>query len=392
MMDEIAGAREGSDRFPRMHRLVISLLGSIGLGAGAASGSTEHPNILFFGNSFTQSYSPKDVPTLLRDIHLAADQPTGIFFRRTNGGFSLQAHLQNTGENSVEYLAAQTLPEGESWDYVVLQGNSTESTTTAGNPANFVASGLAIFDIIRQSNPDTKAVLFQTWARNENVTGFYPTPFENPAAMQAEIRTSYRQLYTSLLDTYGAESARYAGAGDAFGELGWSTSLYNGDYYHANNRGELLVALTLYGALHGPVATPLASRGVLDGVAASIGLSSADLMSMAIAADAVGVERGDTDLDWDVDFDDLLRLAQNYGRLTTTESPTDWFTGDFDLSGAVDFDDLLGLAQHYGAPSPGQIGSGTVAADWALALSLVPEPVSTMSVAGIGVLCLLRRR
>jgi hypothetical protein len=56
---------------------------------------------------------------------------------------------------------------------------------------------------------------------------------------------------------------------------------------------------------------------------------------------------GDTDLDTDVDFDDLLRLAQNYGF-----SPRYWWQGnfDFDAGNLVDFPDLLVLAQNYGFP------------------------------------------
>jgi hypothetical protein len=54
---------------------------------------------------------------------------------------------------------------------------------------------------------------------------------------------------------------------------------------------------------------------------------------------------GDTDLDRDVDFDDLLRLAQNYGQTAKF-----WYQGtfDYDATGSVNFDDLLRLAQNYG--------------------------------------------
>ncbi len=61
---------------------------------------------------------------------------------------------------------------------------------------------------------------------------------------------------------------------------------------------------------------------------------------------------GDADRDRDVDFDDLLTLAQNYGKLNQNFSQGNF---DYDPSGEVDFDDLLLLAQRYGtslAPSP----------------------------------------
>jgi hypothetical protein len=57
-------------------------------------------------------------------------------------------------------------------------------------------------------------------------------------------------------------------------------------------------------------------------------------------------QNGDTDLDRDVDFDDLLHLAQNYN----FAPPRTWTQGSFDYDNDVDFDDLLGLAQNYGLP------------------------------------------
>lgn len=54
---------------------------------------------------------------------------------------------------------------------------------------------------------------------------------------------------------------------------------------------------------------------------------------------------GDTNLDHQVDFTDLLNLAQNYGTLAKL-----WNAGNlnFDVSGSVNFTDLLLLAQNYG--------------------------------------------
>ncbi len=57
------------------------------------------------------------------------------------------------------------------------------------------------------------------------------------------------------------------------------------------------------------------------------------------------VNPGDTDQDGDVDFDDLLTLAQNYGSSGKTYSQGNV---NYDAAGNVDFDDLLLLAQNYG--------------------------------------------
>lgn len=86
--------------------------------------------------------------------------------------------------------------------------------------------------------------------------------------------------------------------------------------------------------------------------------------------------KGDANLDLAVNFDDLVRLAQHYNTAGV------WSDGDFDYDGTVDFDDLVGLAQNY-AGGPGLAGASGFdsgfAADWALAQSLVPEPVGVLA-------------
>ncbi len=83
---------------------------------------------------------------------------------------------------------------------------------------------------------------------------------------------------------------------------------------------------------------------------------------------------GDANLDFAVNFDDLLILAQGYGSTSGT-----WMTGDTNYDGLVNFDDLLKLAQNYGS-------AATLESDWQLARSIVPEP----GVIGVAVLAGLR--
>jgi autotransporter-associated beta strand protein len=100
---------------------------------------------------------------------------------------------------------------------------------------------------------------------------------------------------------------------------------------------------------------------------------------------------GDSNLSFSVTFDDLLILAQNYGAAGKV-----WAQGDSNYDGLVNFDDLLALAQNYGgsvalandlAANMGE----SFANDWALALSVVPEPASLGLIAG-GLMVLRRRR
>jgi hypothetical protein len=103
---------------------------------------------------------------------------------------------------------------------------------------------------------------------------------------------------------------------------------------------------------------------------------------------------GDATLDGSVDFNDLVKLAQNYN--TTVKNATDswWTHGDFTYDGVTDFNDLVKLAQSYNTALPTDpIPGAPVAfqADLARAFASVPEP-GTFSVLGLGVLALLGRR
>jgi hypothetical protein len=106
--------------------------------------------------------------------------------------------------------------------------------------------------------------------------------------------------------------------------------------------------------------------------------------------------RGDSDLNGAVNFDDLLKLAQAYGL-----SSQRWTNGDSNYDGIVNFDDLLALAQNYGLGAltgttltDSQLSTlgESFAADWAAAVSLVPEPTSLAALSAASMLVGRRRR
>ena len=98
---------------------------------------------------------------------------------------------------------------------------------------------------------------------------------------------------------------------------------------------------------------------------------------------------GDATLDGIVQFADLVSLAQNYN--ITSEAT--WSKGDFNYDDGVNFADLVILAQNYGAgvPAAAQVPAN-IAADWAIALSLVPEPTSLAAIGSILATMGARRR
>jgi hypothetical protein len=108
---------------------------------------------------------------------------------------------------------------------------------------------------------------------------------------------------------------------------------------------------------------------------------------------------GDATADGSIDFNDLVKLAQNYN---VTDGQRRWSDGDFNYDGNVDFNDLVVLAQNYnstgvqGAASltlaAGE-SSASFAADWerAQAVAGVPEP-SVLALGGVFFASALLRR
>jgi hypothetical protein len=88
---------------------------------------------------------------------------------------------------------------------------------------------------------------------------------------------------------------------------------------------------------------------------------------------------GDATLDGAVDFNDLVRLGQNYNTMVSAVTDGWWSHGDFTYDGVVDFNDLVKLAQNYGSVLPAAL-RGTAPdfqndlAAAAAALASVPEP------------------
>jgi autotransporter-associated beta strand protein len=103
---------------------------------------------------------------------------------------------------------------------------------------------------------------------------------------------------------------------------------------------------------------------------------------------------GDANLDYAVDFTDLVALAQNYETADNV-----WAEGDFTYDGLVDFNDLVLLAQNYEASLPAGAAIAGIAGapaafegDLAAAFASVPEPAGLSAVAAAGYLLARRGR
>jgi hypothetical protein len=160
----------------------------------------------------------------------------------------------------------------------------------------------------------------------------------------------------------------------------------------ANYSGPIPASDVRLDLLSGAIFSSLANASKAVGYATATELGLATFGGLPTDVDSILLRltlKGDTNLSGNVNFDDLLSLAQAYGGTGKA-----WINGDSDYNGAVNFDDLLALAQNYGLSGlNGQSfdPNADFAADWALALSLVPEPAS-LSLLSIATIAMPRRR
>lgn len=109
---------------------------------------------------------------------------------------------------------------------------------------------------------------------------------------------------------------------------------------------------------------------LMFGPTAVVGPSSTGVVALALSV------LGDLNNDRSVGFDDLLSLAQHYGR------PANYAQGDINGDGKVTFTDLLTLSQRFGQSVPA--GAATA--------SPVPEPGAVAAVVLLGPIARPRRR
>ncbi|USN99652.1 MAG: hypothetical protein H6810_03045 [Phycisphaeraceae bacterium] len=246
------------------------------IACASVANAEEAKNLLFFGNSFTQSGG--GVQRIIRDIAVSAGHPRPYVFSQAIGGVTLEYHLAN----STSVITSGIAP-GDHWDNVVLQEYSTRPTFNPnyGNVPAFLAAADGLYQATLNHSPDAQAVMFETWARGPGHF-FYPTEWPDPATMQSELRTNYHLCVDNLNADYGPGSAKYAPVGDGFENGSFDLSLYAGDIYHASNRGALLISLILYGTIYDDMTT---SDIDLTAIAAGLGLGQADIDIVTTIAD-----------------------------------------------------------------------------------------------------------
>jgi len=185
--------------------------------------------ILMLGNSFTYY---NDMPSMLSEI-------TGAeVIAHTRGGAYLAEHLNSNTEMGSKTLSA--LDGSQSWDYVVLQGQSSEPVLSKDA---FLESASGLCEKIHAIG--ATPLFYSTWAYQKN-----------SAVMQEMTEKhglSYDVMYAQLASAYreAAEQndAIVADVGKVFYEKSVKQNLYTEDGKHPNEAGSRLAAETLAAAI-----------------------------------------------------------------------------------------------------------------------------------------------
>lgn len=194
-------------------------------------------NVLFIGNSFTYY---NDMPVMVEELATSMGYSMNVD-SVTRGSTHL---YQWTDATSEAYTLLETaLATSSDYDYVILQGQSTESYT---NYDRFLQGAKDLAARVLQNSPNAQIRLYETWGFPAGLDATYTTIEAQEAAI--------RERYELCANEIGAK-VHYVGKAftDCYYNYPSATSgisLYNtSDYRHPSLSGSYLAALVHLGYL-----------------------------------------------------------------------------------------------------------------------------------------------
>ena len=224
----------------------------------SARSAMEGKRLLFFGNQYL---SAENVPALVTSLAVAGGYASPFVFSDLGTDRALSNQITRVVSYGDYNVNHPTLYETNTWDFVVMHGHGDESSAL-GDVAAFRTNALALYQKVKNhvsgKGAAAKAVLLQTWARGVGAS-VYPGTFADPAAMQADIDANTVFATNALAVAEGDDNVRLATAGTAFAMGGFDpATLYAANLSTPGSAGPELVALSLYKAIYGGLATDIA--------------------------------------------------------------------------------------------------------------------------------------
>ena len=304
------------------HSLAWATLAAAFLWSPGADAEPVTKRVLFIGNSYTVQTQPQFVGFCQADPEV-----TLVTSLAAVGGVDLTWHYAMRAV-PVYYGGAYSLIDTlrqQPWDVVVLQEFST-LPTRIGDVGRFMLAASSLATLIRTEAPTASIWMFETWARRSD-NQVYPLQFANPAEMQSDLRSAYR-------DAAAAIGASVVPVGDAWERVSVlrpytpggggggqnegnpaGYSMHIGDGSHPNDRGRYLTGAVFFETLFQRSSAARGYRG-------SVSCADATFLRR-VASDITGVPAapnppsnccpGDCTGDGLVDFRDLNIVLTVFG-------------------------------------------------------------------------------
>lgn len=230
----------------------------------AAAHSQDH--ILVYGNSIV--FTPT-VP-FFQDLVVQTGAPQPHVVSYILGDKTTTNYVQQIG-------LITSLPAGQTWRAMVVEGGTIENVPGLGNPTAFQNNMLTLSNAFFTHSPAGLFVGHETGADHPSSNN-YPLVAPNPATWLAYSQSAYGTAAATINAAHPSNPAvRLARQGTCYAATaGYPTFLYSPDFHHPSAEGKLLSAMLWYIAIYGgrieniPVnfasSTPLVTRLLSNGI------------------------------------------------------------------------------------------------------------------------------
>ena len=199
----------------------------------AANGQSMTKNVLFLGNSYTYV---NDLPGMISSC--AASAGDGLTYKsNTPGGEALGDHLYDSTSLSYIMLGG--------WDYVVLQGQSSEFTELH---EWLFQENYSLDSLVMLYAPCGKTMYYMTWGYEFGDTS--GCHFNPNVCTYDLMDSSIRAIYTIIADTNKAEISPVGAVRHYIRNNNPSIQLYQPDFSHPTVAGTYAAACCFYAAIY----------------------------------------------------------------------------------------------------------------------------------------------
>ena len=205
----------------------------------AAAHSQDH--ILVYGNSIV--FTPT-VP-FFQDLVVQTGAPQPHVVSYILGDKTTTNYVQQIG-------LITSLPAGQTWRAMVVEGGTIENVPGLGNPTAFQNNMLTLSNAFFTHSPAGLFVGHETGADHPSSNN-YPLVAPNPATWLAYSQSAYGTAAATINAAHPSNPAvRLARQGTCYAATaGYPTFLYSPDFHHPSAEGKLLSAMLWYIAIYG---------------------------------------------------------------------------------------------------------------------------------------------